>query len=44
MTAYEMGWAAAERGKLLKDCPFEVGGMWISWRAGWKDFIESVGL
>ena len=43
MSAYEMGWTAAERGQSLKDNPFVRGsGEEISWRWGYQAFCASV--
>lgn len=42
MSDFELGWIAAERGQLLNACPFERGGRWITWRAGWRAFMEAI--
>lgn len=39
MSAYEIGWDAAERGHLMVACPYRSGtGAAIAWRQGWKAF------
>jgi hypothetical protein len=45
MSAYELGWIAAEIGKSLKDCPFKRDpGSAIAWRNGYRAMYASVGL
>lgn len=45
MGAFERGWAAAELGLTIKQCPYHPAtGESITWRNGWRAFWESVGL
>lgn len=42
MTSFERGWADAEVGRRLKECPYFNGtGAAIAWRQGWKAFFNS---
>jgi ribosome modulation factor len=45
MTAYEMGWNAAEDGKASRTCPFgKASGEAIAWRNGYRDMLASIGF
>jgi hypothetical protein len=45
MSAYELGWTAAEHGLTIKSNPFMRGtGEEISWRWGFRAMLDSVGL
>lgn len=45
MTAFELGWIAAEDGHAMSACPFlAISGAAIAWRNGYRAMLASVGL